>query len=336
VMAVLSQFSPLMEVYSVDEAFLDLTGQSDLRNFGAKIKRAVERNTGIPVGVGIGSTKTLAKIANHIAKKYPAYNGVVELTHKDNLDKALSHIKVNDIWGVGKASTHKLHSLKIYTAKDYRDYKNDRLIKKIFTKVGLQRKDELSGVSRFPLEVTTKKKKEIICSRTFGAPVFTKESLKESVANYVSSACEKLRKQSSVCGEITVFMRTSPFKSVSQYYAMDSIKLLSHSCDTRVLIKYAFIILEDLYQSGIEYKKAGIKLSEIRDKSHTQLSLFEMTDFISSDHLMKAMDRVNTREGSGSLKTAVCGVTNKAWAMNRNHKSKRFLTGWNDLKGISC
>jgi len=91
-----------------------------------------------------------------------------------------------------------------------------------------------------------------------------------------------------------------------------------------------------LYQSGIEYKKAGIKLSEIRDKSHTQLSLFEMTDFISSDHLMKAMDRVNTREGSGSLKTAVCGVTNKAWAMNRNHKSKRFLTGWNDLKGISC
>jgi len=335
VMLTLAQFTPELEIYSVDEAFLNLAGFKDLKNYAHEIKQTVVRNTGIPVSVGIGPTKTLAKTANYLAKKYSKFNGVVDLTKKEDQDKALAHVKVIELWGVAKATADKLNALNIYTAKDYRDFKNTRLIKNIFTKVGLQRQEELQGKSRFELELITKKKKEIMCSRSFGKPVYSLESLREAVATHITSACEKLRKQDSVCAEIQVYTRTSPFKNVPQYYGFNSSKMLSHSSDTRKVIKYALSALESLYKMGYEYKKAGVQLSQIRDRKLSQMSLFEQYEPDNSEALMRAMDEINRRDGAGTIKVAACGLRQKkAWVMNQNRRSQRYVTGFWELKKV--
>ena len=336
VMLTLSEFTPELEVYSVDEAFLNLSGFESwgIEDYAREIKATVERNTGIPVSIGVGPTKTLAKIANHVAKKSERARGVVCLLDKRLQDKALARVEVEDIWGVGRANSKKLRALNIRNAKEFRDYKNDKLIKKQFTKVGLQMKEELQGLPRFELSMETAKKKQILCSRTFGTPVFELQALREAVANYVSSACEKLRKQNSVCFSVEVFMRTSPFKNVPQYYAVDGQKMLSGTSDTRKVIKYAMEVLDKLYRAGYEYKKAGVRLTHIVDRGQAQMSLFEAPDDKHSDSLMKSLDAVNARDGSGTLKVATCGVNSRAWAMNRNKKSQRYVTGWSELKKV--
>jgi len=343
VMLTLAEFTPVLEIYSVDEAFLDLSGFENFKNsgpasgleaYGREIKRVVEKNTGIPVSIGIAPTKTLAKIANHIAKRSEKAGGVVDITSKKLQDRALAMVEVEDIWGVGRASAPKLRALGIKTAKDFRDYKNNQQIKKIFTKVGLQRKEELNGLARFELETATPKKKEIICSRTFGKSVFDLDSLRESVASYVSNACEKLRKQDSVCSVIEVYMRTSPFKNVPQYYASDFYEMSSATSDTRKVIKYAFAVLDKLYRDGYEYKKAGVRLSKILPKTEAQMGLFEKPDSLRDETLMANMDAINSRDGNNTLKVAACGVDNRAWKMNREYKSPRYVTGWQQLPRV--
>ncbi len=334
VMLTLAKFTPELEVYSVDEAFLNLAGFSGLEDYAREIKRVVERDTGIPVSVGVGPTKTLAKVANHFAKKSEKADGVVILMEKILQDEALRRIAVGDIWGIGRASSEKLNRLGVKTGIEFRDYQNDKQIQKVFTKVGLQRKEELQGKPRFELELIPEKKKEIICSRTFGSSVFNFEGLRESVANYISSAAEKLRKQDSVCGAIDVYTRTSPHKNVPQYYGYNSCVMLSTTSDTRKMIKYAVRVLEGLYRAGYEYKKAGIKLSQIRNKNESQMSLLDPPDDWKSDILMKCMDQINKRDGAGTIFAAECGIQKKAWAMNRNFKSPRYVTGWTELRKL--
>lgn len=334
VMKTLSEFTPELEVYSVDEAFLNLNGFSNIENYARKIKATVERNTGVPVSIGVGPTKTLAKLANHVAKKSIKADGVVVLLDEFLQTEALRRVKVEDVWGIGRASTRKLNDIGIRTALEFRDYKNDRLIKRKFTKVGLQTKEELQGKPRFNLELTVPKKKEIICSRTFGDSVTEFEALREAVANYISSAAEKLRKQGSVCNIIDVYSRTSPFKNTDQYYAYRSIKMNSSTSDTRRIIRYAMNVLIELFRSGYEYKKAGVKLSGITNKNEAQMSLFEKPDCYKSDVLMKCIDQINSRDGAGTVFIAECGIQRKAWAMNRNHKSPRYVTGWSELRRV--
>ncbi len=331
VMMTLSEFTPELEVYSVDEAFLNLTGFQNLESYAREIKKMVEMKTGIPVGVGVGPTKTLAKIANHIAKKSQKAGGVVVLLDRKLQDEALRRVSVEDIWGVGRANSHKLKQMGIHTAKEFRDYKNDRHIQKVFTKIGLQIKEELMGQSRFDLELTSPKKKEIISSRTFGSSVEGVEHLRESVANYASAACEKLRKQSSVCSGVEVYIRTSPFKNTEQYYAIETAKILSATSDTRKVIRYALGVLDKLFRAGYEYKKAGIKLTQITDRTQSQMSLMDSPDSLKTDALMRCMDEINGKEGPRTLFSAACGTQNKAWAMNRNYKSPRYVSSWNEL-----
>ncbi|MCB0356509.1 MAG: Y-family DNA polymerase [Bdellovibrionales bacterium] len=336
VMLTLSEFTPELEVYSVDEAFLNLTGFEHLgiESYARKIKATVEKNTGIPVSIGIGPTKTLAKIANHVAKNSDKAMGVVSLLEPKWQDIALQKVAVEDIWGVGKANAKKLRSLQIFTAKQFRDFKNDKLIQKLFTKVGLQIKEELQGMPRFILQVTADKKKQIMCSRTFGKPVFELQDLREAVANYASSACEKLRAQNSICFSVEVFMRTSPFKNVEQYYATSRQNMLASTSDTRKVIKYAMQVLDKLFRAGYEYKKAGVRLSNILEREQLQMSLFEIPDNTHSENLMNCMDAINARDGDGTIKVAACGLQDKAWAMNRKLKSPRYVTGWSELKKI--
>lgn len=336
VMQTLSNFTPELEIYSVDEAFLNLTGfkETELDDYCREIKRIVERDTGIPVSIGIGYSKTLAKVANHIAKKSEKSKGVVTLFEDRHINAALQRTPIGDVWGIGKASEIKMNNLGIKTAFELKEYKNNRQIQRIFTKVGLQTKEELEGKPRFKLEIIPEKKKEIICSRTFGTPVFDIQSLRESVANYITNATEKLRKQESSCSQIEVYARTSPFKNTPQYYAFEQVNLISGSSDTLKLIRYALDAVEKLYKQGFEYKKAGIKLSKINDKNETQLSLLGENDSEKSHILMKTIDLINRINGPNTIKSAACGVNNHAWKMNRKFKSPRYVSGYSELPKV--
>jgi DNA polymerase V len=335
VMHVLRELAQDIEVYSVDEAWLDITGiTQNYHQYGKFIKEEVERKVGIPVGVGIAPTKTMAKLANHIAKKSERAQGVVDLTHTHLWDVALSRVKVGDIWGIGRASGEKLNALGIKTALDFANYENEVLIQRLLTKTGLQRKKELQGVRCFELELEVSKKKVIRSSRTFGSSVYEKKTLQESLANYVSSAAEKLRRQKSVCSGLCIFIRTSPFKNTPQYSAYRSVTLAVPTKDTRKLIKAAWFLLDECYKGGFEYKKAGVELHNIVDESEAQLDLFYETDTLSDETLMHVMDEVNNWEGPQTIKSMGCGVDNSAWKMLREFKSARFTSSWHELPKV--
>ncbi len=336
VMNTLFDFAPNLEVYSVDEAFLDLTGfnLNEVENYCRHIKETVEQNTGIPVGIGIARTKVLAKMANKIAKKDERTKGVYCILGKEHLENALARTPIGDVWGIGQQNTIKYKLLGIHTARDLRNYKNDLLIQKQFTKIGRMIQDELREITCFPLNDEIPKKKEITCSRTFGNAVFDLAGLRESVACYASLASEKLRKQQSVCQEIEVYIRTNPFKEIPQYMRAQSARLSAPTCDTRKIIQAAWSILDDIFISGYEYKKVLVKLSKIQDINEHQISLFEGNDTHEDLILMSVMDKVNQREGQDTLKIAACGVNKESWQMRQVYKSPRYVTGWNELLKI--
>lgn len=337
VMATLFEFSPALEVYSVDEAFLDLTGfdEKTIEDYCRHIKETVERNTGIPVGIGIARTKVLAKLANRIAKVDPATRGVYSVLPPLNLNHALLSVDIGDVWGIGRQSTIKMKILGIKKAKHLSDYKNDKLIQQEFTKVGRMIQDELRGISCFPLNEETPKKKEIMSSRSFGKPVYELALLRESIACYASLACEKLRKQQSVCQEVEIYIRTNPFKELlPQYAKAHSIKLDSATCDTRKVIQATWKLLDEIFVNGYEYKKASVKLSRIQDANEHQISLFGGHDTVHDLAIMQTMDKINSRDGHETVKIAACGTNKEAWTMNQVMKSPRYLTGWNELLKI--
>ena len=336
VMNTLFHFTPNLEVYSVDEAFLDLTGfdEKQIEAHCKLIKETVERNTGIPVGIGVGRTKVLAKLANRIAKKNPATNGVFSVLTKNNLESALSSIEIGDVWGIGRQNSIKFKALGIKTAKEFRDYPNTKLIQAQFTKVGRMIQDELREISCFLINEETPKKKEIMSSRTFGVPIYDKRSLQEALASYASLACEKLRSQASVCNEVEIYIRTNPFKEIAQYVKVNSKRLDSATCDTRKVIRATFDLLDEIFISGYEYKKVGVRLMRIQDASEHQISLFGEYDTEEDLKLMKIMDRINAKEGDETLKIAACGTNKKAWFMKQTQRSPRYVTGWNELLKI--
>lgn len=336
VMNTLFQFTPNLEVYSVDEAFLDLTGfdEKTIDDYCRNIKETVERNTGIPVGIGIGRTKVLAKLANRIAKKDERTRGVFSVLRKENLNWALEKVDIQDIWGVGRQNSTKFREIGIRNAKQLRDYPNTLLIQKLFTKVGRMIQDELREISCFAFNEEAPKKKEIMSSRTFGVPVFDIGSLRESLACYASLACEKLRQQESVCQEVEIFVRTNPFKETAQYVRVNSMRLDSATCDTRKIIRIAWKLLDEIFLPGYEYKKAAVKLSRIQDASEHQVSLFGGHDTKDDLILMGLMDRINARDGHETVKIAACGTNKHAWFMKQTMKSPRYLTGWNELLEI--
>lgn len=336
VMISLSKFAPEVEIYSVDEAFLDLSSFSkwNLDEYAKEIRRSILQNVGIPVSVGIGRTKTLAKVANHIAKKHPKAEGVYSILRHDKLEWALRNTKVEDVWGVGRKSSAKLNALGIKSAMNLRDYKNTNIIQKILTKVGRQTQDELKEISCFPLNLEIEKKKEIMSSRTFGSPVYDLQTLKESVSSFATIACEKLRAQGSVCSKIEVWVRTNPFKDVEQYFAIEASKLQSHTSDTRRVIKESWKLLDKIYRPGFEYKKASIMLSGIIDRSESQMSLLEVGDTSETEILMQTVDKINRREGHSAVKSLACGLDNSGWKMNQKLRSKRYTVGWTELLKI--
>ena len=333
VMISLSQFTPDLEVYSVDEAFLDLTGFDNLEAYGKVIQETILKEVGIPVSVGISTTKTLAKVANHYAKKHKL--GVVALLDEKEQDEVLSETPIDDVWGVGRASVSKFESLRVKTAKDYKDFDNHVLIKKIFTKVGLQRLEELQGKSRFFLNQEIEKKKGIMASRSFGMAVTNIKDLRAAVASHASKACERLRKQDSYCSYVGVSIKTSPFKGEFYYKGSEGESFKTPTQDTKKVVRYALNSLDKIFEAGYDYRKAGISLTGIRDEKDVQLSLFEAPDTKKSKELMKAVDQINRTYGSDTLKLGVCGLEEKsAWSMRMKRKSPMYVTGWSELPKV--
>ncbi|MCX7977649.1 MAG: Y-family DNA polymerase [Bdellovibrionaceae bacterium] len=332
VMRTLSDFTPEMEIYSIDEAFLSLDGfkKDTITNYALSIQQKVLKNTGIPVSIGVGPTKVLAKAANHYAKKNKQKtNGVVNTFEWADIDFLLKQIPVEDVWGIGKKSAEKLKPLKIKTACDLK-YANERVVERILTVVGRRIVEELRGSSCLSLESDLTDKKQIVSSRSFGRSVYTLAELKEAVATHVSNAAEKLRKQNSLAHSILVFVHTNRFKNTAQYHNSALVRLRAGTSVTHKLIGQALAALENIYRPGFEYKKAGVVLMDLTTKSSTQLDFFSTFDSAKDDNLMKTLDLINEREGKGTLKFAACGI-DPDWKMLSKMKSPHYTTRWADL-----
>ena len=329
VMTLLSKFSPEQEIYSIDESFLDLTTfkSKDLIKYSQQIKTKIKQWTGLPVSIGIGSTKTLSKLANHIAKKNSSFKGVCNLNvmDQDTLETWMSHIPVNEVWGVGRSLAPKLNQLGIISVLDLKLADPD-YIRQQFSIVLEKTVRELNGVMCMELKDVEQPNKEIMVSRSFGRRVKDKQELIEAVTSYTSRAAERMRKQESVATSLYVYIRTSPHDDKKQYANGVNIPLFQPSDDSMVLTNAALLGLDYIYRDGFDYQKAGVTLCNLTSKHKMQGNLFN--DTIAHSR-MKIMDIINQR-WKGKLKLGSEGVT-KEWEMKAQFKSRNYTTDWDQL-----
>ena len=322
VMKTLQQFSPQIEIYSIDEAFLNLSSikDDDLIEYGNKIRRTVLKWTGIPTSIGIASTKTLSKAANHVAKREKS--GVISLINSKQVDKILSEININDVWGVGRQLTKFYIKNGINTAYQLKKM-HTNWIKKNTNVFGSRTAMELNGISCTSLEVYQEKRKNCCVSRSFGRKVTKLEELKESITTHCLNAAEKIRLDDQTTKQITVFLRTSPFQKKENYYANSkNIDLPIETNDSIELVKYALIALELIYKEGYKYQKAGIVFSGLNDINIYKKNLFSsIRGEEKRKNLMKAIDYTNIKYGRRALSVAQAGIKNK-WNIRRDHASK--------------
>jgi len=335
VMSVLQHLEPDVEIYSIDEAFISLPAgkEFDLTEHGRHIRQTVRQWTGIPVSIGFAPTKTLAKLANRMAKKNPQYQGVFDLTGCGDTDEILARIEVADVWGIGRQYTKKLNSQGIFSARDLK-HANDNWVRKHLTVMGLRTVWELRGIPCIPIEEAPSAKKGIITSKSFGRPVTSLEELREAVATYVSRAAEKLRSQQSIANSLHVFLATNIFKPEKPQYSKSiMVTLPEPTSSTAVLIKYALKGLKELYRPGYDFQKAGVMLAEIMPESCRQRSLFDRTK--SDKDLMNAQDKINRKWGSNTLRYAVSGYK-KSWTFRREYLSQAYTTRWDQLPVVKA
>ena len=332
VMQVLRQAAPEVEVYSIDEAFLHLADTRAPVDQARQIRRTVRRWTGIPTSIGLGPTKTLAKIATRFAKRHPEVEGVFDLTHRRDVDALLGLVHVGDVWGIGPQYTKRLLARGIETARQLRDAR-DAWVKKHLTIVGLRTVYELRGVSCLPLDQVRPAKKGITCSRSFGEPVVVLAGLKEAVAAYVTRVAEKLRAQTSIAATLCVFITTKSFGKGPHYHNSYTVTLPEPSAYTPALIRYAHRCLEKIYRPGYRYKKAGVILTGIQPAATHQGHLFVQADHPGNRALMEAVDAVNKRWGRGTVFFAAAG-TQQPWRMRQQQHSKRYTTRWDEVPEV--
>jgi DNA polymerase V len=338
VVEVLEDFSPNLEVYSIDESFLSLDGfpPATFEAYGREIRERVAKWLGLAVCVGIGPSKTLAKLANHCAKKNLAGSaGVCDFTRlgEAELSALFSRIDVSEVWGVGRKIDAKLQAMGITTVADLRNA-DPETVRTKFSVVLERTVRELNGVSCLDLEEVAPDKQQIMCSRSFGERIYERTELGEAVSSYVGRAAEKLRKQEALAGALTVFVRTSPFNSKEpQYQKTMTVPLPEATDDTLELVGWALRILKRIYRPGFAYQKAGCMLSDIRPRSMAQASLFAPESDGRSERLMAAMDAINGRWGRGTMRVAAEGIE-KAWRMKRGKLSPRYTTEWTELATV--
>ncbi|MBS1138748.1 MAG: rumB [Proteobacteria bacterium] len=340
VVEVLSQFSPNVEVYSIDESFLEFSGFERIgyTSHGIEIRQRVADWLGLAVCVGIGATKTLAKLANHCAKKQLAgMDGVCDFTTMDmeSLTHLFERIDVGEVWGVGRKISMRLAEMKIQTVRQLRD-SDAESIRSQFSVVLERTVRELRGLSCLNLEEVAPARQQIMSSRSFGQLVYDRSDLEEAVAAYISRAAEKLRGQESLAGALQVYIRTNIFNpEAPQYQKSVTVPLPEATADSRTLTAWGLRVLRRIYRPGYGYHKAGIALMDIVPRANQQFSLLAPTGLVSarSESLMDAMDSINKRYGRGTLKLAAEGINNQ-WRMRRGHLSPRFTTAWDEIPQV--
>lgn len=336
VIETLQQFSPEVEQYSIDEAFLGLHGftQLDLAEYGETIRATVGQWTGIPVTVGIASTKTLAKLASHVAKRTPDLSGVLDLETVSDIDAILASIEVGALWGIGRNLKAKLNAMGITTALQLKQA-NESLIKKKFGLLGLRTVLELRGTACFPMEPVAAPKTMRIVSRSFGHLVTGLSDIKEAVATYTTRCAEKLRKDGLVAGHFTVTMRTSYYRKDNQYAAARSVELDPPTNDTAALIPIALSLAEQAFKPGYEYLKAKVIATELIPVDAVQGDLFSTpADPEKRDRLMQTVDSLNRTIGPDLVKFGALGLK-PTWTMRADYFSKRYTTHWQELPKVT-
>lgn len=328
VMSVLRSEVELIEIYSIDEAFLDFSDYSNNERAFA-IREKVKQWTGIPVSVGIAQTKVLAKVANHIAKKYTK-KGVFMFDDEDLIRRALNVFAVEDLWGVGSKHAKRLKDVGIHTALQYREA-DTGWIKRNMSVNGVRLQKELFGKQCYPLELTPKRKKNICTARSFGNEIKDISKLKEAISSHANTCATKLRKEKSCCTSISVFLSTNPFKpTAKQYNPHRIIRLETPTNDTMEIVKIAISGLKAIYRNDCIYKKAGVIVGGTVPQQQVQLSLFDNLDRDKRKLINLAMDKVNTKMGRNKVRLAVQGSGRK-WRLKQEKLSPCYTTRFADI-----
>ncbi len=328
VMNTIAVLVPETEIYSIDEAFLDLSEipTNELLKFAKKIKETVKKWTGIPVSIGIAPTKTLAKIANHIAKTDSIHEGILFLSDDHKTDGYLKDVPVREIWGVGEKYAQFFQNSKIDTAFDLKQTDKNR-IKEHLGVMGQRLVLELRGIVCYPMDKNPENKKEICTSRSFGQPIMAYEDLEQATMGYVSKVGQKLRKQKSLANSILIFIMTNKFASGPQYVNYKIIQLPVPTNQTAELIHYAVIALKKLYKKSYAYKKSGVIVSDVVSAKSTQTNLWDEVNRKKNKKLLEVIDQINSKAGLEQVKFAVQG-TEKTWRMRQHNLSPHYTTKW--------
>ncbi|WP_248764905.1 translesion error-prone DNA polymerase V subunit UmuC [Pseudomonas protegens] len=336
VMSLIESMVPAVEVYSIDEAFADLTGINSLEQFGRQIRAQVLRCTGIPVGVGIASTKTLAKLANHTAKRLQAQTGgVVDITDPAKRDWVLRNTDVAEVWGIGRRMKAHLDGMGIKSAMDLAKA-DPWTLRKNFSVVIEKTARELAGTPCLELDEPDPPKQEICCSRMFGKRLTELAPIKEAVATYMMRASEKLRAQNSLCKKIRVSIRTGMFNPEEAKYANGVLVELPYPTnDVRLMTKMAVEALDRVFRPGFKYSKAEVLLLNLCQPGEYTDDLFAVAQPSETDKVMKVLDQINNRWGRGTLRAASV-PTNPDWGMRREMMSQSYTTKLDQLWKVSC
>jgi DNA polymerase V len=333
VMSVMATMSPHQEIYSIDECFLDFAGFSDTIKHGQHIRQIIKQWLGLPVCVGIGPSKTLAKLSNFIAKKRQQYNGVFDIASLSDVEQnvIMQSILIDDVWGIGRKMSDRLNGIGIRTVKDLRDADPEQMQER-FSVVVKRTVLELRGISCLSLDEIAQPRKQIVCSRSFGSYVHTLNDLEEAVASYASRAAVKLRRDGSHVCVVQVFIQTNTFSaSQPQYSQQATIRLPSPTDDTIAITKAATAALRQIFKSGYAYQKAGVVLMDLVPAGSQQLQIFSAVEKVSkSQKLMQVLDATNDAMGHKTLYLAAEGH-NESWKIKAEHRTPAYTTCWNQL-----
>lgn len=337
VMNVLSTFSPRVEVYSIDEAFVELTGLNhiNLYEYGRNIKERIFQYTGLPVGVGIAPTKVLAKLANRIAKKEEGHGYVYVIDSEEKRKAALKRVKVGDIWGIGRQHAKRLQEKKIFTAFDFAYHLPLAWVRREMTVVGERLWRELRGESCIEFTTIPNPKKGIGTAKSFGKRLEDLDMIEEACAYYISEVSEVMRAQKSCASYVQVFVHTNYHSKIDKQYSKScTVTLPVPTNNTFILISEARKALHGIYKKGFRYKKVGVNLSGLIPQEYVQANLFEQPPKISNPVLMKVVDNINNKYGKATVASAVTGRRKHEWELIKKQRSPYYTTQWQELLRI--
>lgn len=335
IMSILSEQVLEIEVYSIDEAFLNLEGIENLETFAKDLVHKVIRSTGIPVSLGIAPTKTLAKVANHFAKKYKAYNRVCLMDTDQKRIKALKLTEIEDIWGIGRRLSKMLALEGVFSAYDF-IHKPQEWVRKKMTVIGERTWRELRGEPCLEIETVEDPKKQICTSRSFGQMISDYDSLAEAIATHAATCAQKLRRQKACAISLMTFIHTNRFRDdLAQCWRNQTIPLTTPSNDTITIVTHALKALKQIYAKGYQYKKAGVIITEITSEKSVQTDLFDHPNHQKSARLMAAIDQINQQFPHAQMRLAVQGISHN-WEIKRELLSRHFSTRLSDVIQIKC